>query len=118
MKNVVEIKVVSNTTPEPEKVNIDNHPLGIKYPMRSESQRHFAVKKYRRWFKNSILLGVNKVLMPLNDIINKAMTDNIVIIGSEYYNQMSHVDIIVEYLRQELEKRGFSVTTNRSEITE
>lgn len=117
MKNV-EIKVVSNTAPEPEKVNVDTRPLGIKYPMRSVSQRHFAVKKYRRWFKNSVLLGVNKVLMPLNDIISKGMSDKKIVIGSMYYNQVSHVDIILEYLRQELEKRGFSVTTKRSEITE
>lgn len=114
MTEVIDINVVGNSVRNTTKINLDDKPLGMTYPMTSPSERQFAYNKYYRWFWNSVDLNTDKVMEPLHQIVAKALVERQIVIGSEFHNQKSHVDVILEYLSNEFRRRGFEVNTHRA----
>ena len=116
MTEVIYIDVVGNSTNNAKKINLDDRPLGIAYPMDSVSERQFAYNKYNRWFKNSVSLKSDKIMPQLNEMVQQALYEKRLVLGSEYHNHVSHVDVVLDYLINEFKRRGFNVNTNRAEV--
>lgn len=116
MTEVIYIDVVGNSTNNATKINLDDRPLGMTYPMDSVSERQFAYNKYNRWFKNSVSLKSDKIMPQLNDMVQQALDKKRLVLGSEYHNHVSHVDVVLDYLINEFKRRGFNVNTNRAEV--
>ena len=112
MTEVIYIDVVGNSTNNAKKINLDDRPLGIAYPMDSVSERQFAYNKYNRWFKNSVSLKSDKIMPQLNEMVQQALNEK----RLEYHNHVSHVDVVLGYLINEFKRRGFYVKTNRVEV--
>ena len=114
MNKTINLVVIGNYTRSPGKVNLDAPPLGITYSMKTPSERVYAHNKFHRWFWNSIDLKTEKVMQALNEMQTVAQTEGQLILGSEYHNYISHVDVILEYLEQELKALGYCVDIQRS----
>ncbi len=116
MTEVINIDVVGNSVHNSTKINLDARPLGMTYPMDSVSERQFAYNKYNRWFQNSVSLGSDKVMPQLNEMVARALNDKKLVLGSEFHNHISHVDVVLNYLVNEFKRRGFYVNTNRADV--
>ena len=116
MTEVVYIDVVGKSTDNIAKINLDDYPLGMTYPMDSVSERQFAYNKYNRWFKNSVSLKSDKIMPQLNEMVHQGLTEKKLVLGSEYHNRVSHVDVVLDYLMNEFKRRGFNVVINRAEV--
>ena len=116
MAEVIYIDVVGNSTNNATKINLDDRPLGMTYPMDSVSERQFAYNKYNRWFKNSVSLKSDKIMPQLNEMVHQGLNEKRLVLGSEYHNHVSHVDVVLDYLTNEFERRGFYVEVNRAEV--
>lgn len=116
MAAIINVDVVGNSVRNATKINLDERPLGMMYPMTSPSQRQFAYNKYYRWFWNSVNLNSDNVMKPLNDIVDQAIHDKRIVIGSEFHNLHSHVDVVLGYIDSELQKRGFEVAMHRGSV--
>ena len=116
MTEMIYIDVVGISTTQNTGINIDDRPLGMAYPMGSVSERQFAYNKYNRWFKNSVSLKTDKVMPQLNEMVHQALTTKKLVLESEHHNHISHVDVILDYLENEFERRGYCVNTNRAEV--
>lgn len=116
MTEVINIDVVGNSVPNSTKINLDNRPLGMNYPMASVRERQFAYNKYYRWFWNSVSLKNDKVMPPLHEMVRLALAEKKLVLGSEFHNHKSHVDVVLDYLQTEFSRRGFDVKTNRAEV--
>ena len=116
MTKVIKITVVSNSSDTLNKINLDGKILGMPYPMKNSSERQFAVNKYQRWFWNSIDLKTDTVIQELNIIINEGLNNKSIVLSSEHHNLKSHVDVVLDYLKKEFSKYGFSITVDRSVV--
>lgn len=117
MLGVITISVLAKTAGYSETAfDIDKKPFGMAYPMGSVSERQFAYNKYNRWFKNSVSLKTDKVMPQLNEMVLQALTTKKLVLESEHHNHISHVDVILDYLENEFERRGYCAKTNRAEV--
>ena len=116
MTEMIYIDVIGISTTQNTGINIDDRPLGMAYPMGSVSERQFAYNKYNRWFKNSVSLKSDKIMPQLNEMVQQALNEKRLILGSEYHKHVSHVDVVLDYLINEFKRRGFYVKTNRVEV--